>query len=84
MTLYKVMLHGILFLSPCFGADESKRITQGDVEKTIKQPDSILSASRSRNVYQRVLNRKMLRVVVESNHVLAAYLTYKERYLRPE
>jgi len=62
-----------------------RRIAKEQVESTVRKPDRTVPGRAGRVVAEKVFNKRLLRVIYESNEeivVVTAYSTEKTRYLR--
>ncbi len=60
-----------------------ERDIQGDlIEKTLDNPDEIVTGNHERQIYQKKFDGKLLRVIVDGEKIITAYFTKKiSKYL---
>jgi len=56
---------------------KERNIQRNYVEKTLSKPDEIVESKNGRKIYQKIFNKRLLRVIVEDNKVITAYFTTK-------
>ena len=62
---------------------KERQISKRLVESALNNPDEIVEGKHGRMVYHKLLDHKLLRVIVENNIVITVYLTDKvEKYWR--
>ena len=54
---------------------KERNIQRNYVEKTLSKPDEIVESKNGRKIYQKVFNKRLLRVIVEDNKVITAYFS---------
>jgi len=64
---------------------EKRGISKKLIEEAIKNPDEIIFGEKGRKIYHKIMNGKLLRVVVEGDVIVTAYMTSKViKYYRGE
>jgi L-ribulose-5-phosphate 3-epimerase UlaE len=60
-----------------------RKISRDLVEMAVNEPDEVLPTEQNRLIYQKIVNNKLIRVVVEGNILVTVYITSKiKKYLR--
>lgn len=60
-----------------------RKISRELVEMAVNEPDEVLPAEQNRLTYQKIVDSKLVRVVVEGNILVTVYITSKiKKYLR--
>ncbi len=60
-----------------------RKISRELVEMAVNEPDEVLPAEQNRLIYQKIVENKLVRVVVEGNILVTVYITSKiKKYLR--
>jgi L-ribulose-5-phosphate 3-epimerase UlaE len=60
-----------------------RKISRDLVEMAVNEPDEVLPAEQNRLIYQKIVDNKLVRVVVEGNILVTVYITSKiKKYLR--
>jgi uncharacterized protein YbcI len=54
-----------------------RKIQRELVETTISKPDRIVEGKKNRKIYQKIMGKKLVRVVTEENRLITVYLTDK-------
>lgn len=54
-----------------------RKIAKELVEKTINNPDKVVTGKKNRKIYQKVMGDKLIRVVTEGESLITVYLTDK-------
>lgn len=61
-----------------------RELPKGQIESVLKNPDKVLEGKKGRKIAQKVLGRRILRVVFEEHgnayKVITAYYSQPERY----
>jgi hypothetical protein len=62
---------------------EERGINSKMIEEALVNPDQIVPGKNNRNIYQKRMEDKLLRVVTEDNRLITAYLTSKiNKYIK--
>ena len=62
---------------------EERNISRQLIEDALKNPDSKISGTGNRMVYQKLVSGKLLRIVAEGDLLITAYITDKiSKYLK--
>lgn len=54
-----------------------RKISKELVEKTINNPDKVVTGKKNRKIYQKIMGDKLIRVVIEGESLITVYLTDK-------
>jgi uncharacterized iron-regulated protein len=60
-----------------------RKLSIDTVVQGLSEPDEILVGKKNRVIYHKILGNKLLRIIVEDNRIITAYMTSKiKKYLR--
>lgn len=60
-----------------------RKISRELIEKVVNEPDEIVKEFMNRKIYQKVIDNKLIRVVIEGNKLITVYMTSKiKKYMR--
>jgi len=60
-----------------------RKISKDLVDMAVNNPDEVIPAEQNRLIYQKVINKKLVRVVTEGDTLVTVYVTSKiKKYMK--